>query len=723
MIFRKLVFLTLLYGGLSPVIRAQPTVTVRFANPDYDFSTQTYCLDAEFQSDSEEVILFGMNVRFWYDDNILEYLSMGEFIDGYAQSSPNPPLTFTGTDTLGSELFGFDGPAEYINGGIVWVNSSDTIHLSTTGWTKLFNICFHVDDSTAGYSDNFSPSVIWDIEQDHTNGGFLTGSQGMVITVAAPPPYQSGPANENAIHFNWVYDDPPDPPYGYPVSMNGISTRVAPLIQIDSTLAFADEYKTFSVRAWHFFDISSMSLTLDYDPVVLNYCCCVPSGEITPDFISSLMYPGRLQFTASNLETDFGSGSTIFSVIFKYNGSASTLTWYDDGPSCQFVNSYTGLILYDTPRASFYKDGYVTTGEFIWSGGYSSDWNNKSNWQYGIIPGPFDDATVNSSPLPANWPAYNGHFTLGDQSRNLTLNGTSSLSISGNLAIKPGHVLDIENAGLVQIGGDWTNSGTFNPGTGTIVFTSALPGHIKSGPNPRNYTAAYGLSVFPRGMVGLSGGFSGPSGDNAHVDINLGFIFNYLGIGYSQVRINTNGWLSFILTGDNASSADNLRLYENSSPAAAVAPWWDDLLADGSSSVTYKTEGTAPDRIFTSEWKNILAFQSGSSARLNFQVKLLESSNIIEFHYGDVLAGTHNTAEGASVGIKDLEGGPGNFKEAAIGTSHLMIGCLRSDLHWPAVNYRFTPPEENNAEVFHKISVTLSSPLNVERNVIITGTE
>ena len=37
---------------LTGFLDAQPVVTARFANPVYDCTTQTYCVDVEFQSDT-----------------------------------------------------------------------------------------------------------------------------------------------------------------------------------------------------------------------------------------------------------------------------------------------------------------------------------------------------------------------------------------------------------------------------------------------------------------------------------------------------------------------------------------------------------------------------------------------------------------------------------------------------------------------------------------------
>ena len=220
-----------------------PVVKVRFWNPQYDCPTQTYCLDVEFQSNTPNKQLFGMNVRFFYDDNVLEYVSMGDFRTGYGPVSPNPPIITTGNASSGPVLFGFVGPSEFVNGAMEKVSTS-TDFISTTEWTKFFKICFHVDDPASLNIDNFCPSVVWDLEENPANGGFLPGSNGVVISVVAPPPNQSSQTTENVVQHNWQYDSfpiPPPagvPPFGFPVNTKCISTKCGFVIPLSNWALF-----------------------------------------------------------------------------------------------------------------------------------------------------------------------------------------------------------------------------------------------------------------------------------------------------------------------------------------------------------------------------------------------------------------------------------------------------------------------------------------------------
>jgi hypothetical protein len=204
--------------GLPSFLSAQtPIITVRLSNPQISCATLEYCLDVEFKSNLTEQEIFGMNIRFFYDDDVLELVDFRDFQGGYGPVAPNPPIIATSA-SAGPALFNFIGAAEFVNGAMQLINSNaPPIFLDTTEWTKIFQICFLVDDPEANL-DTFCPAVIWDLEQDPENGGFLSGDDGIVITVDDPDPdNESLPTTENVVQFNWMYTGNGTPPYGEPV--------------------------------------------------------------------------------------------------------------------------------------------------------------------------------------------------------------------------------------------------------------------------------------------------------------------------------------------------------------------------------------------------------------------------------------------------------------------------------------------------------------------------
>ncbi len=123
--------------------------------------------------------------------------------------------------------------------------------------------------------------------------------------------------------------------------------------------------------------------------------------------------------------------------------------------------------------------------------------------------------------------------------------------------------------------------------------------------------------------------------DCTQTSIPIGFTFKFCGTSYTQLSACSNGWLSLANSGSTT--------YQNNSPfipsAGFLMPFWGELFGSGYNAY-YVTTGSSPNRIFTFEWKGF-ATMSGS---VNFQVKLYETTNIVEFHYGSsTSASTYST--------------------------------------------------------------------------------
>lgn len=112
------VLLTLFLFMVLPGMQAfsqLPVVKVRFANPQYEDKSGTYRLDVEFQSDQPGLELFGVNVRFLYDNALLQFRSFSDFSGNYGSLAK--PQIITGEMSSGS-VFGFRGEAGLVNGAV-----------------------------------------------------------------------------------------------------------------------------------------------------------------------------------------------------------------------------------------------------------------------------------------------------------------------------------------------------------------------------------------------------------------------------------------------------------------------------------------------------------------------------------------------------------------------------------------------------------------------------
>jgi hypothetical protein len=355
------------------------------------------------------------------------------------------------------------------------------------------------------------------------------------------------------------------------------------------------------------------------------------------------------------------------------------------------------------------------TGPNVWTGATSTSWSTDGNWSTGSAPTPTSNVII---PVTAtNWPTITGEFALGTTCDKITLFGGSQLNVSGNVRLTSGKRITVNGNSEINLTGDWINEGgTFVPGSGTVKFSGSSASSVISSSGVSSYLR----STFTKGMTELTSPVNpGPNGDDkSSNNINIGFTFNYHGVNYNNVQICSNGWLSFETTA--STTPNNTILFTTSPINNLLAPWFDDLNDDNSSTISYKLEGNSPNRVFTVEWKGVHVYQTKPGAKISFQVKLFETTNVIEFHYGNLTGSGHNAGESASIGIEDGTGGSGHFIEATTGSTNTGIDTLRSINKWPTVNYRFTPPSLSQA--FSSISVDKSgSSLTVNPNAVIRG--
>lgn len=140
---------------------ALPKVYMRLTNQQQCNGMTKY--DAEFRADDPGMRLTGMNVRIWIPANQFGWSGMSEFAPGYAASPPHPAQISTGNAASGPAIFGFPGPARYVNGAMQLVNPSAP-PVPLTDWVKLFAVTF--------VGTPPCPIVILDKETNPAAGGF-----------------------------------------------------------------------------------------------------------------------------------------------------------------------------------------------------------------------------------------------------------------------------------------------------------------------------------------------------------------------------------------------------------------------------------------------------------------------------------------------------------------------------------------------------------------------
>ncbi len=170
---------------------------------------------------------------------------------------------------------------------------------------------------------------------------------------------------------------------------------------------------------------------------------------------------------------------------------------------------------------------------------------------------------------------------------------------------------------------------------------------------------------------------------------DIGFAFYYNCTSFTQFILNTNG---FIKLGNTAPSAaamyfntattsdDGVFNSNNSSDNNIIIPFNHDLI-NGTSTAEYRkfTSGTAPNRVCIIQFKNVRDKTTSPSQQynnMNFQIKLYETTNKIEFVYGNWQSSANQSSfKTSALGIKGSGSGYGQ----------LITGRKSSVLDWSSI--------------------------------------
>src|SRR5690606_7620490 len=100
--------------------------------------------------------------------------------------------------------------------------------------------------------------------------------------------------------------------------------------------------------------------------------------------------------------------------------------------------------------------------------------------------------------------------------------------------------------------------------------------------------------------------------------IPIGFTFNYCGANYTTIRAGSNGYMALLAS--SGQIAGNTQANLNTIKPALM--WlWDDL--DGNTgTAVYTTTGTAPNRVFTFQYKNWEWNWNAVGPNITVQVKI-----------------------------------------------------------------------------------------------------
>lgn len=217
--------------------------------------------------------------------------------------------------------------------------------------------------------------------------------------------------------------------------------------------------------------------------------------------------------------------------------------------------------------------------------------------------------------------------------------------------------------------------------------------------------SSYSFTPLAGTYTEITGGTGVPDieGDEEYSgSLPIGFTFNYCGASYTDFTVGSNGWLSFATPNGSYSWNDQSEI---NSIKPALFPLWEDLSGDGGEA-SYIVTGTAPNRVLTMQFKNWLWTWSATSPVISFQVKLYETTNVIEYVYrpeaGSISGWSWSI--NATIGIADGDAVPNfltlnNSSATPVASSTTFNTGIGSK---PANGqiYRFTPPPNCAGAIF-----------------------
>ncbi|HEX5626285.1 MAG TPA: HYR domain-containing protein, partial [Saprospiraceae bacterium] len=185
------------------------------------------------------------------------------------------------------------------------------------------------------------------------------------------------------------------------------------------------------------------------------------------------------------------------------------------------------------------------------------------------------------------------------------------------------------------------------------------------------------------------------NGDDNTFTVQLPFTFNYVCANYTSVTAGTNGFVGF--PAGTARGFGNVNV-PTTQAGACLYPFWDDLHIGASpgSGIYTRTDGVAPNRIFTIEWYKAGHFVNVANQDITFQVRFFENGNIIQFKYLDVFFGGSQAAfdqgRSATIGWEGVPGAPRNFGRVGFNTPSVNDNqCIQFNPPPPACPGFFVP--------------------------------
>ncbi len=203
---------------------------------------------------------------------------------------------------------------------------------------------------------------------------------------------------------------------------------------------------------------------------------------------------------------------------------------------------------------------------------------------------------------------------------------------------------------------------------------------------------------------------------------NIPFDFYFFGTKQTQFQVNILGTIGFPATGGNNAINQGISVsntFDNTnrlqiSPVGTTSSGAVGYGSTTTSRVEYKVFGSAPNRVLVVGWKNI-RFPSSTTTtnRSNFQCRIYEQSNIVEYAYGNQTNPVITNGAGTFRGVMRVNGASGNFNNLQ-GTANSAAALTNSTSFtagWTyAVTTQVSPLSQNLKIAYDPTSALLATP-------------
>ncbi|GAB3875841.1 hypothetical protein GCM10028824_32330 [Hymenobacter segetis] len=209
-------------------------------------------------------------------------------------------------------------------------------------------------------------------------------------------------------------------------------------------------------------------------------------------------------------------------------------------------------------------------------------------------------------------------------------------------------------------------------------------GHAQSRADAYGFTQSTGTYTAITGTV-----ISTASDDNVvYPATTLPFTFTYAGTAYTTLRITSNGYITFGATAPGTATYTPISSTTGYDGAISAFGLDGGGRSNTGAAISTSTEGTAPNREFVVQYANWGAY-GGLNGVENYQIRLVETSNVIRIVYGSFTG--LGTGTNPQVGLRGAAATDFNNRASAVGWDQTNTGAALTSTSTVAVSATLIP--------------------------------